>query len=261
MYPFFYIDQNATVWNFIDRTQHKVSFNMDTHFRLCGNSLKQYTTCENFSPDDALIIPYIRNLRVFATSEYNNLVDQYSKHSNLSAFNTKNNSLLNINTANHSFNFTLKRKNKELKKTLSSPAIHKLLKNTAWFEYETAMLLKEWKFAKEIRLNCIFSDKNNSPKNEIDIIVNTGNKLLFVECKTQITNETDIDKFNSAVKNYGGMGSKALFITDEIMSLKAIEKCNEYHILHFSLKNNRLINPKDALFLLLENELFNINSK
>ena len=74
-------------------------------------------------------------------------------------------------------------------------------------------MLSSWEYAKEIIMNANFPYKNNNPKNEIDIIVNTGNRLLFVECKTQINDITDIDKFRTAVKNYGGMGCKALFIT------------------------------------------------
>ena len=68
-------------------------------------------------------------------------------------------------------------------------------------------------------MNCKFlADVNEPrlaekfPKNEIDIIVDTGDKALFIECKTNIYNATDIDKFYTAVRNYGGSGSKALFV-------------------------------------------------
>lgn len=111
-------------------------------------------------------------------------------------------------------------------------------------------------------MNCIFPTKTNSPKNEIDIIIDTGTKLLFVECKTQINSETDIDKFAAAVKVYGGSGSKALFVTDAPMRDKAKEKCNDNGVLSFSLeKFGGASLSKSPLFELLEKELFNINPK
>jgi len=64
------------------------------------------------------------------------------------------------------------------------------------------------------------------------------------------------------VKNYGGMGCKALFLTKEVMRPEAKEKCNDSGILSFSLASSSSILPKDkSLYMLLESELFNINSK
>lgn len=76
-------------------------------------------------------------------------------------------------------------------------------------------------------MNVEFPYKNNLPKNEIDIIVNTGDKLLFVECKTRICDNTNIDKFSAAVKNYGGMASKALFVSNMPMDDKPIENVSK----------------------------------
>jgi hypothetical protein len=70
-------------------------------------------------------------------------------------------------------------------------------------------------------------------KNEVDIIVDAGTKLLFVECKTQVKNSTDVDKFASVVRTYGGLGSKALFVTYSPMVPEALEKCVEKGIAVF----------------------------
>lgn len=135
--------------------------------------------------------------------------------------------------------------------------------NSGWFEYKVAKLLSSWDKAKEVCLNCHFPSKQKSDKNEVDIIVNTGTKLLFVECKTQINRITDIDKFRSVVKTYGGMGSKGLFVTKEKFSDSAREKCAENAILSFSFVDaeNWNLELGKALTLLLDNELFNINTK
>lgn len=100
------------------------------------------------------------------------------------------------------------------------------------------------------------------PKNEIDIIVNTGQKLLFVECKTMLQNSTDIDKFRTAVKNYGGLGSKSIFITENEMTPLQKEKCEESGIPYFSFNyKDGTKKTVDDLFAQLEQELFNINIK
>jgi len=149
---------------------------------------------------------------------------------------------------------------------LSSSHVFSLFFHSGWFEYEVAEMLSKWKYAKEVLLNVVFPYKNGDSKNEIDVIVNTGFKLLFVECKTQIFDQTDIDKFNNAVKNYGGMGCKALFITESEMRVQAKEKCADSHILTFSIREQIRLGKFteeicDALYAELESDLFNINPK
>ena len=98
--------------------------------------------------------------------------------------------------------FQGKKRNKEI--TLGFPHAIELAFNSGWFEYKASNMLNHWKRTKNICMNCRFPFKTNVDKNEVDIIVNAGNKLLFVECKTQINKTTDIDKFNSVAKAYGG---------------------------------------------------------
>jgi hypothetical protein len=83
------------------------------------------------------------------------------------------------------------RQGREMYKTLHSEHVRYILLNSGWFELEIALMLATWEKNRAMRLNCIFPTKSGSPKNEIDIIVNAGTKLLFVECKTQIKNETE----------------------------------------------------------------------
>lgn len=148
---------------------------------------------------------------------------------------------------------------------LTSPHAFDLVTSSGWFEYEVASMFKSWPKCKEIWMNVKFPYKNNNPKNEIDVIVNTGVKLLFIECKTQVFDNTDIDKFASAVKNYGGMGTKALFITMEPMSEQAIEKCNTNGVMNYSMYSIRkgvlCPNGKKRLFEMLNNTLFDSNTK
>lgn len=257
-----YIDQNNRVWNFKDNSMHWVEFNMDTQFRLQGNPLKEYKEFSDFTKEDDLAVKDIETLRIYNINDFNYLTNQFEKFSHLTSVQCpKSQSYLYYDAATKTFNIALEKRYKGLmEKELKSPNIRSLLLNTGWFEYKMAAILSQWEKSVDLRMNCLFPAINNASKNEVDIIVNTGLKVLFVECKTQLYKITDIDKFNSVVRNYGGMGSKALFITHEQMSATAIEKCKEYNILHFSIKNH-LETVNEDLFNLLDKELFNINTK
>lgn len=50
-------------------------------------------------------------------------------------------------------------------------------------------------------------------KNEVDILVNIGNKFLFVECKSGIFNSDVIHKMNTVRATYGGEKSKAALVS------------------------------------------------
>ena len=88
-----------------------------------------------------------------------------------------------------------------------------------------------------MRLNCVFPLKGDFLKNEVDIIINTDVKPVFVECKTSVHNATDIDKFATVVSNYGGAACKAVFITDQPMKDLPATKCKESEIAAFALQN------------------------
>ena len=65
--------------------------------------------------------------------------------------------------------------------------------------------------------------------------MNLGSRLLFVECKTQISNTTDIDKFKTAVDNFGGTGCLKLFVSYYTMLPNTREKCRDCNIMCFSI--------------------------
>ena len=58
---------------------------------------------------------------------------------------------------------------------------------------QVAEILSRWEKTKNIYMNCKFlvnqenidiKKAEQTPKNEVDIIIDTGDKALFVECKT-----------------------------------------------------------------------------
>ena len=269
-----YIDQNNAVWNYCTMTlQQVVDFDLDVLFRLQGNALIHFKPLSIYTEEDKKTLEQLISARRYNCGSFNRLTTIISKdwenkiaHQNSGRLDLSETEYVEWEKPDF-VRLVLKTKKYGIKEfAMESPNAVEMAFHTRWFEYQTARMLSHWRYAKDVRLNCIFPPQKNPdihfPKNEIDIIVNTGTKLLFVECKTQINNSTDIDKFRTAVKNYGGMGSKALFVTDNIMTDMQKEKCRESGIMLFSLQDKSIgSNKEQELFRLLEKELFNINTK
>jgi len=270
-----FIDQNNYVWSFSGKKKYMVEFNMDIHLKLYGNCIENnYKEFSAFTEEDKEIAAEIENIRRSNYKDFNSLTILSTTQSNI-----LHNYNLGIFRGDSSFPYiewekpknknqdgsvlmVMYSRNGEKEYELKSPHVVDLVFNSGWFELKIAIILSKWKKSKEIRMNCRFPFRQGIDKNEVDIIINTGNKLLFVECKTQISQPTDIDKFHSVVKGYGGMGSKALFVTDATMNDMAKNKCNEYDILTFSLKDkdNRPVDL-NLLYDMLDAEILKINKR
>lgn len=256
----FYIDQNANLWDMRTLTSSKIPFNMEVQFRLYGNPLEHYTPLSSITNNDISVIKHIREIRSFNCSDFNQLTDSLGKQPNQTSYKLPSLSEIFYDKVEQKIVIHLVKKNNVKKTTLISPNVFKLVTFAGWFEIEIAIILSKWEKISDIRLNCKFPSKSNSPKNEIDIIAEIGTKLLFVECKTKLTNITDIDKFSNAVRIYGGIASKAILITESPLSETAQEKCKENGVLFFSFNNSSdYENIIKMLFLLLENELNTLN--
>ena len=275
-----YMDQNNVLWNY--RTMQGNSdfdFDMFTLFRLYGNPVDDhFSVFSDYTEADEESCKKIEQIRKDYHTEFTNLLSLLSKTNQNILKNQPSGTFESKSKRERGTTSFVswekptegkdgfvriylqeKKRNKEI--VLKSPHAIDLAFNSGWFEYKVARLLSHWKKAKNIYMNCRFPFKSNVDKNEVDIIVNAGNKLLFVECKTQINKTTDIDKFNSVVRAYGGTASKALFVTDAIMTDVAKKKCEEYGMMTFSLQESSFMKTEKALSLLLESELFNINTK
>ena len=266
-----YMDQNNTLWNYHTmQASSGYTFDMHTLFRLYGNSIdNNYTPFSEYTDEDFAAIKKVEAIRKVNHTVFTKLT---------ALLDTKRKNILN-NQKTGSFSdpsmsevrwdkdackveITLFAKRYCKSETIISPHAIDIVFNSGWFEAKIAQLLSGWDKAKEICLNCRFPFKPKVDKNEADIIINTGTKLLFVECKTQIANTTDIDKFRSVIKGYGGMGSKGIFITDAPMTDIAKAKCEERGILTFSLQDEHLgMTNEQALYMLLDSDLNSINTK
>ena len=271
-----YMDQNNVLWNY--RTMQGLQdfeFDMHTHFRLYGNSIENnYKKFSDYTEADVEAMKKIEEIRKFDVQIFNTLLTVLDKQKQHILRNGKDGKFEHGSGSYVEWEktteqqvgfvrvFIVKKNGKTKEVKFESPNAVDLAFNSGWFEFKVAKLLSTWSRSMEICMNCKFPYKKDVDKNETDIIINTGSKILFVECKTQINNTTDIDKFRSVIKNYGGMGSKGLFVTDAKMTEVAKAKCEEHGILSFSLQDSHLgLTEEKSLQLLLESELFNINTK
>lgn len=242
----FFIGQNGTFFDLKEKvTKGSVNFDMDTQFKILGHSLDEYTPLSEYTKEDNDVLNRVRNWGLsyrFHTPLYkitNLFVEKYKAKYHDPLF-------LHSYCVDDGDNFLSWDSSERVfvcnlfgsEQVFSSPHVEKILLNTGWFELYTARMLSKIHPEEDIRINCVFKNTKRLPKNEIDIILNTGTKLIFIECKTQVFNTTDIDKFNSAVKNYGGLGSKALFVTNSRMKPEAQEKCDDHNITTFYFDND-----------------------
>lgn len=128
----------------------------------------------------------------------------------------------------------------------NSPCIIDLFFNAAWWELLVAEEVGKWIKAKEILIKCElpFASDKQTTKNEIDILLNTGKKLIFVECKSGNVKQEDINKMKVIKQTYGGIISKSILVSRFIPSTTIIEKCNELDIeLFYCYMGKMLVNP------------------
>ncbi|MBQ9253961.1 MAG: DUF1887 family protein [Bacteroidales bacterium] len=257
------IDQQNKVWDFKTQSAKRFSFDMERNFRLYGNPLVKYTPFTEFTDKDFQLIEDIEKYRAYNYDDFTKLtVAQNNKQKNEISRNENkitlpSESSIEWNQSGFILLSLFKKKDNTIYEIeFNSPHSKQLIFNYAWFELKIAKILSQFYAPDNIYMNCRFPSYRGGDKNEVDIVINTGDKLLFVECKVKINAITDIDKFRTVVRNYGGKSSKALFITDANMNAIEIEKCNESNIAHFSLqdyKGKRLKTLQQDLKMLLNN--------
>lgn len=270
---FIYVDQSCSIYDLSSgEVKEAAMVKMDRVFRLNNTSVLRSRDFKELTEDDLNAIPAIRNLHQANWLAFTALTVPLTKQGQKAIYKTNgtftsNGSSISWNRETKTINFQLKTKTGLIETTLSSPHIFDLVFFAGWFEAEVARHLSMWEHSHEVRLGVMFPYKDGKTKNEIDVIVNTGKRLLFVECKTQIHSPTDLDKFSKAVRNYGGMGCHALFVTFDSMKQLAEEKCLDNGIIPFSFKDALRANSDSpmpitsALHQLLDEQLFTINKK
>ena len=117
------------------------------------------------------------------------------------------------------------------------PGAFDLLFKGRWWETLVADAVNKWSGGKyEIWTNVRFEPNteqaNKLDKNEIDVLVNLGNTLLFVECKSGAFTQDNIYKLGSVCQTYGSYKSKGVIIAYRKNAIKKelVEKAHDEKI-------------------------------
>lgn len=140
--------------------------------------------------------------------------------------------------------------------SFTSEHCYQLFFNSGWWELIIAKEISKWSKLKELYINCVLPFKSDisSAKNEIDILINTGKKLIFVECKSGEIIQDDINKMKAIKQTYGGLISKSLLVSRFLPSPTIEEKCKELDIDIFYIfaYQNKVVNTIDKILSKLD---------
>ena len=252
---FIYIDQNNQITDILTKDSHVGTINILKRFELYGTPLTSFRILDEYDDEDLLVAKEIEKIRNRNRYEFIRLTGNRNalEMNERNILTTDKGSRLEYSLDERWARLELYTDKAILTKEFHCQHLFDVLFNFGWFELKTAIELNKNERINNIWLNCEFADSEGNPKNEIDIIAELDNRLLFVECKTMIHDSTDIDKFRSALRNFSGTSSTGIFVTNDkpnAVSMSryehAMEKCKDNGILTFNFslwRNNPIETP------------------
>lgn len=268
----FHIDQNGIV-HFLTKEESQPLRNflpIINYIEFSGQKIKSMVRYEEIPPESWECEKVIRGFFEKSDGEYLQLCKEHFRYkkiekgfSSIELENPRSGSTLQWINESQQLIFTLYHKYKPTPDVFCFEGKDSvgIALEAKWFELFVAQILSRWEKTRELVWALVVPYNNGEDKNEIDIIVNTGIKLLFVECKTQINDIKDVDKFRNVTKNYGGLGAKSILITYSKPPTRFIEKCVDNNILHFYFRDgNREVRVADDLFQMLDSEMVKTNT-
>lgn len=244
-YNSFYIDQTNKIFDFNNNSYTPINSRIKTdlflmlsgHKDFKSKSLSEYTTSEMIFAKQFELFSESKEYKKIAKLLRNNRVDT----ANISSY-TLGDGLFNLKWK--SPYFTLQTSGYELK--CESKNAFKIAFNGLWWELIVADSIKKWNKIYELKIGVEILSKTEKGeiKNEIDILVNTGYNLIFVECKSGDVLQEDINKMRVVKRLYGGLVSRSILICKYSPRKSIIEKCQDLGIDVFYIPNINGILPK-----------------
>lgn len=255
----FYINQDDTLLQLPSYSIQKLTsqISVKEFLEISGHQLRSSKTMSDFSSDDFKSVDEIDKF----TKSHDKLILQI----NSKVRNTYD-KLGKIPTAGHleinkqakliwsDKNITVQLNGKEVFK-IQSPNVRSLFFNASWWELIVAKEISLWSKAKELLIQCELPFKTDTltTKNEIDVLVNLGGKLIFIECKSGMVKQEDINKMRIVKDTYGGIISKSLLVCRFMPTPTILEKCKELSIdVFFCNAGRTTVNPLSKLINALD---------
>lgn len=250
----FYVNQDDSFLELPSYERKNINYELSTKefFEISGHSTYNFKNIDDFRSEDMKVAEKIQN---FASndSRYKLIIGAFRKR-----YFNKNNSLPakgvelinnNIRVIWDQTSINIEYNNKNII-NLNSKIVQDLLFKAVWWELIVAKEICNAKTYKELFLGfeLTFKSDKKVTKNEIDILINTGKKLIFVECKSGLVKQEDINKMKIVKQTYGGVIAKSILVCRELPSQSIIEKCKELDIeLFYSFALNKEVNPLNKL--------------
>lgn len=255
----FYVNQDESILSLPNYNIQKLNCQISTKefLELVGHKITKSKDLSDFSIQDFQAVEDISN---FTIKNYQLIMQINSKirkaYSNLSQIpNTGSIQINNSNVLNwNSNNLWITRTDKEIFRVQSS-RIRSLFFHASWWELKVAKEISKWGRVNELLIQCElpFKVDNSITKNEIDVLINIGGKLIFVECKSGIVKQEDINKMKIVKDTYGGIASKSLLVARFKPKDTILEKCKELNVdVFFIYDNIKQINKLESIIGLLD---------
>ena len=232
----FYINQDDTLLQLPTYQIQKLvsAISVKEFLEISGHKLSSAKSITDFSPDDFKAVDSIESFSIL----HDKLILQINSkvrgtYDKLSKIPTAGN--IEINKTSKLFwtakSISVELQGKEIFK-IESPNVRSLFFHAAWWELIVAKAISQWTKAKELLIQCELPFKTDAltTKNEIDVLVNLGGKLIFIECKSGMVKQEDINKMRIIKDTYGGIISKSLLVCRFIPTPTILEKCKELNI-------------------------------
>lgn len=251
---FIYVDQTNSITDILRNESHLGCISVPTRFELYGIPLESFTSLEEYTSKDREVVKQLNRIRWVNPEVFGNLTNVDLTQCGRKGKKEYKDSILEFDLDRKWARIALKQMKQDgcIENEYECEHLAELIFNFHWFELKTAFELRKNPNVKSIYLNGVFKSRQGRDKNEVDIIAELGSRLLFIECKTRITNPTDIDKFRSVVRNSSGTSSIALFVTNDRvkqdLAHEVEEKCRDNRILTWNFSAWRDAKEHDCVY-------------
>lgn len=254
----FYVNQDDTVLMLPSYELRKLTSNILTHefLGLGGYRLSKSKTLADFNDDDFNSVNAISDF----SKKYDKLILQINSkvrktYDTLYKIPSAGNLVINkATTLKWNINNLTVDLNGSLILDIKSQNVRSLFFHAAWWELIVAKAISNWAIAKELLIQCELPYKADDKitKNEIDVLINLGSKLIFIECKSGLVKQEDINKMRIVKDTYGGIISKSVLVARFKPTPVILEKCKELNVEVFYIyEGNRQVNRLENLVVRL----------
>lgn len=233
----FYLDQNSRLFSLKTKTfsNTKTNIKIATFLRLSGHNKIRKSDLTAYSSEEFDIADKMLDLmqdqdvdllfRKIASEIEDFNINNYSKKINNSTYVDWSHNCLTIKT-------------KSISEQIYNSKALKICFSGLWWEMVTANAVRRWEHKKEllVGVEMLANSDHKFAKNEIDIILNTGKNMIFIECKSGNVNQSDINKMRVVKRMYGGISSRSILVCFKLPRKDILERCIDLDIDVFALQ-------------------------